>query len=346
MYENNKLKNPEISTILKMSNVLEFPKRFFIERDQMDFRVGSTYFRALLTTSKKYRNQQILKVDFIAKIFKYLNEYIEFPTTDLPEITYDTPQEAAMALRQLWGLGNKPIENIVYLIEQHGILVSEFESDTDDIDAFSQLINIDGVEKYLVGYSKNKSTASRIHFDIAHELGHMLLHEWSEDIETLTKDEFKEKENEANIFASEFLLPKDEFIKDIGGYADNLAFYIELKKKWKVSISAMIRRSYALGLISNTTYQQLMRNMQKKGIKKHEPLDDELITAKPSLLRTAVEMLLRDEVLTASDFLDELSSRYNFSLESYEIEKLLDLPKDMLKVEYETPVHLLNIKDK
>lgn len=346
MYENNKLKNPEIPTIIKMSNVLGFPKKFFMERDNIDIKVGSTYFRALLTTNKRYRNQQEIKVDFIAKIFKYLNEYIEFPETNLPNEGFNNPEEAAENLRRLWKLGEKPIDNIVYLIEQHGILVNEFDSDTNDIDAFSQLINIDGIDKYIIGYSKNKSTASRVHFDIAHELGHILLHEWSEDIETLTKDEFKEREAEANAFASAFLLPKNAFISDVGVYADNITFYIELKKKWKVSISAMIRRSYNLKLIDNMTYSQLMRSMQKRGIKKHEPLDDELTTSKPSLLRTAVQMLLRDKVLTAEEFLYELSSQYNFTLESREIEKLLDLPKDTLKIEIKQPVHYLNIKNK
>lgn len=346
MYENNKLRNPEIPTIIKMSNVLGFPKKFFMERDDIDLKVGSTYFRALLTTNKRYRNQQEIKVDFIAKIFKYLNEYIEFPETNLPSEGFNDPEEAAETLRRLWNLGEKPIDNIVYLIEQHGILVNEFDSDTNDIDAFSQLINIDGIDKYIVGYSKNKSTASRVHFDIAHELGHILLHEWSEDIETLTKDEFKEREAEANAFASAFLLPKNAFISDVGVYADNIAFYIELKKKWKVSISAMIRRSYNLKLIDNMTYSQLMRSMQKRGIKKHEPLDDELTTSKPSLLRTAVQMLLRDKVLSAEEFLYELSSQYNFTLESREIEKLLDLPKDTLKIEIKQPVHYLNIKSK
>lgn len=344
MYENNKLKNPGIQTISKMSEVLGFPKRFFLEKDEMILKTGSTYFRALLTTSKKYRSQQVLKIDFIAKIFKYLNEYIEFPETNLPKELFKTPEEAAVALRSLWNLGEKPIENIVYLVEQNGILVTEFNSDTNDIDAFSQLVDVDGIEKYLVGYSKNKGTASRIHFDIAHELGHMLLHEWSEDIESLTKEEFKERENEANAFASAFLLPKEAFIKDVGSYADNIAFYVELKKKWKVSISAMIRRSYTLGLISNLTYQQLMRSMQKRGIKKHEPLDDTLLTSKPSLLKTAVEMLIQENALEPREFLEELSSKYNFSMESNEIEVLLDLPKGLLKVTYETPIHVLNIK--
>jgi len=344
MYENNKLNNPELTTIANMSNVLGFPKRFFLESDETEIKNGSTYFRALLTTSKKYRSEQIQKVDFIVKLYRYLSEYIEFPEGNLPQENHDNPEEAATKLREFWNLGDKPLDNLIYLVEQNGILVTMFDTNTDDIDAFSQLVSVDKVERYIIGCSKNKGTAARIHFDIAHELGHIMLHEWSEDIETLSKDEFKEKEKEANAFASAFLLPKDAFIKDVGVYADNLAFYVELKKKWKVSISAMVRRSYNLGLLDSETYQQLMRTMQKKGIKKKEPLDDILYTAQPSLLRTSVQMLLEQNVLTPRDFMDELSYDFGLSLESSEVEKLLDLPKNILKVVNETPIHNLNIK--
>ena len=44
---------------------------------------------------------------------------------------------------------------------------------------------------YLIALPSNKESASRINFDIAHELGHILLHEWSEDEEVLTREEFK-----------------------------------------------------------------------------------------------------------------------------------------------------------
>lgn len=344
MYENNKLRNPTHSTIVNMSKVLGFPKRFFLERDSINFKSGSIYFRALLTTSKKYRNQQLQRMNLLAKIFMYLNEYIEFPITNIPNMSFENPEYAAMSLREYWNLGDKPIENIVYLVEQNGIIVSTFDTDTNDIDAFSSLINIGNLERYIVAYSRNKNTAARIHFDIAHELGHILLHEWSEDVETLNKEEFKAREEEAHNFASSFLLPKDAFIKDIENYADNLPIYIELKKKWKVSVAAMIRRSYNLNLIDNTTYQNLMRNMQKKGIRKVEPLDDRLVTSKPSLLRSSINMLIEQNVLTPKEFINELSSDYRLSLESYEIENILDLPKDTLKVVNETPVHILTIR--
>lgn len=346
MYENDKIKNPEYTTIKNMSGVLGFPIKFFLQ-ESTTTKIGSTYFRALLTTNKKYRNQQVQKMSFISTIYSFLNEYIEFPPFNLPiEHSEIDPENAAEKLRAYWNLDDKPIENIIYLVEQNGILVSRFDSGTNDIDAFSQMLDINGESIFLIGYSKNKGTAARIHFDIAHELGHMLLHEWSEDIETLSKEEFRERENQAHSFASAFLLPGEAFSRDVGTYANNLSYYVELKKKWKVSISAMIRRSWTLKLIDYSTYQNLMRKMQKEGIKKNEPLDDVIITATPSLLKTSVQMLINDGILTPKEFLDELADDYNLSLESREIEELLDLPKDFLKVSNVIPIHSLKMKNK
>lgn len=345
MYENDKIKSPEYETIREMSDVLGFPVKFFLQENSINTKIGSTYFRALLTTNKKYRSQQIQKMNFICSIYSFLNEYIEFPAFNFPSVQgHIDPEKAADKLRQHWNLGDKPIENIIYLVENNGILVSRFDSDTTDIDAFSQMVDIDGESIFLIGYSKNKGTAARIHFDIAHELGHMLLHEWSEDIETLSKEEFKERENQAHLFASAFLLPKEAFCKDLGAYGNNLSYYIELKKKWKVSISAMIRRAYTLKLIDYNTYQNLMRKMQKEGIKKQEPLDDVLITAIPTLLKTSVQILINDGVLTPKEFLAELSDDFDLSLESVEIEDLLDLPKDFLKVSNVIPIHSLKFR--
>lgn len=344
-YENNKIINPDDNVIKKMSLILEFPEEYFLEKNSMECKVGSTYFRSLLTTNKKYRNQQIQKMNFISVIYLYLNDYIEFPSLNLPEIHEDTDiEEVAMILRNHWRLGERPIDDIIYTVEQNGILVTSYDTETSDIDAFSQMVKIGDNYIFLIGYSKNKGTAARIHFDVAHELGHMLLHEWSEDIETLSKEEFRERENQANEFASAFLLPQDAFIRDIGNYADKLIYYRELKKKWKVSISAMIRRSYSLDLIDYNTYQNLMITMQKRGIKKHEPLDDILITATPSLLKTSVKMLIDEGLLTPREFIAELAGDYGLSLNSKEVEILLDLPKDTLKISNVIPMHKLSIK--
>jgi Zn-dependent peptidase ImmA (M78 family) len=292
-------------------------------------------------------------MDFLSLIYQFISEYIAFPITNLPELPKETnPQLAALTLRERWGLGEKPIDNIVYYAEQNGIIVTSFETSTNDVDAFSQLHSFGDNQKFLIAYSKNKTSAARVHFDVAHELGHILLHEWSEDIESLSKEDFQEREQEANDFAAAFLLPSESFVRDLNVYASQLPYYTELKRKWKVSIAAMIRRAYSLKKIDYNTYQRLMRTMQKNGIRKEEPLDDVLFTAPPTLLKTAINMLLEGEqpVFTPGEFISELSNNTGISMYGEEIEHLLDLPKGTLAiknniVEFPT-LHLRHTKDR
>ncbi|WP_144017221.1 helix-turn-helix domain-containing protein, partial [Clostridioides difficile] len=117
MYENNKLK-PEKNIIKQIAKELYFPVKFFLEKEN-DIIKGSSYFRALLTTNKKYRKKQIQRMEFLAQIYFFLQDYIEFPTLNLPDCSGKTPEEAALLLRETWGLGLKPIDNIIYEVEQH-----------------------------------------------------------------------------------------------------------------------------------------------------------------------------------------------------------------------------------
>ncbi len=345
-YESGKICIRDFLKVKKMSQLLNFPIDFFLESNtELVKAAPSTYFRSLLTTNKKYRYEQEIKIHFVSTIYAYLSEYITFPQVNLPDVhDNDDIEDIAARLRECWDLGCGPIDNLIFHAEQNGIILTSFATTTSDIDAFSQKININDEERYIVALSKNKNTAARLHFDVAHELGHIMLHDWEDDIENLSPSEFREREQQANDFASAFLLPKETFIKEIGVFADKLNYYIELKKKWKVSVAAMIRRAKNLGLISYDKYQALMRQMQKLGIRKSEPLDDVLVTAQPSLLKTAVEMLINDNVLTAKEILQELSDEYNLSLYSEDVETLLGLSRGTLKTNNIIPIHFLELK--
>ena len=84
-----------------------------------------------------------------------------------------------------------------------------------------------------------------------------------DEIEEISSEDFKGREQQANEFAAALLLPREPFIRDIGNYADKLPYYIELKKKWKVSIAAMIMRARKLELISYERYQLICCLMRK-----------------------------------------------------------------------------------
>ena len=341
MYETGKIKALSDDNILKISEELKFPVSYFYEQDQC-FNIGSTYFRALLTTNARYRKEQIRKMEFLSEIYLFIRNYITFPDySQINDIEYSDPEDAALKLRERWKLGKKPIENLVYTVEDSGIIVTTFNTPTDTIDAFSQMVDVDENNIYLIGYSSNKTSVARIHFDIAHELGHIVLHEWSEDIEALTKEEFRERENEAHLFASAFLLPKDSFYFDIKNRPFSIPVYTELKKKWRVSIAAMARRAYTLDVVSYEQYQNLIITLQKRGQRKEEPLDEVLTTTPPSLLKTAVQILLDENVFTPKEFVDELSYS-GLSIYPEEIEFLLDLPKGTLAINT-TPSHNLRL---
>ena len=344
MYEIAKSQPSDKTVVEKLARALDFPIHYFYETQSLHAS-GTVYFRSLLTTNKKYRNEQIVKMCFLSQVFTFLQDYIVFPKFEAVAIHDDcAPETAAAILREEWGLGQGPIDNLISVVEQHGIIVTCFNTSTDDVDAFSQLVDIEESPTFLIAYSSNKTSAARIHFDIAHELGHICLHEWSDDIEDIPKEEFKTRERQANDFASAFLLPEETFKIDALSGPQTIAYYKHLKKKWKVSIAAMIRRAEKLGVMTMEQYQTLIRIMQRRGQRKEEPLDDVLITAAPALLKTSVLMLLQENVFTPKEFMYALSQNYGLSINPLEVEYLIDLPSGTLSPPKIVDIASLQIK--
>lgn len=321
---------PKFEQVCEIAYALEMPAKFFYERDYLES-VSPIYFRSLLTTKKSYREYQKVKIEFTEQLYKFISEYVDFPTLNLPEFSNNDPRTVAKELRDFWGVGNEPIKNIITLVENNGIIVSCCSTNTDAIDAFSKKVVLDdGRETFFIGYSENKKSAARIHFDIAHELGHICLHGWADSKQTEDKENFYEQEQEAHTFASEFLLPESTFRLDAEKTVPTYTHYTKLKEKWKTSIVAMLMRSYKLGIITFETYQKEIINMAKRGVKKQEPLDDKLLTAEPTLLNTAVMLLLTNDVFTKEEFVNEFRGCYELTINIEDMEQLLNLPKGTL----------------
>lgn len=310
----------------KIADVLNFPKEFFYVYPEEN-QIGSVFFRSLLKTKKAYQAEQRIKMDFIAKIYSFLDDYIEFPVLNLPDCSGLSPKEAAQKLRQWWGLGEKPLANLVTIVEKNGIVVSTGSVDTDTIDAFSTRVWLKNRDTYsfIIFYSDNKRSAARIHFDIAHELGHICLHQGIA-IDDLEKNEFIECENEANEFASEFLLPEHTYRRDFISGKHNMPYYSALKRKWCVSIQAMLMRSKNLGLLDSEEYKIKILTMQKRGQIKREPLDDDLTTASPGLLKSAILLLLKEKCFTPKELIKTIASEGSLPIYGTEIDILLNLP--------------------
>ena len=140
-------------------------------------------------------------------------------------------------------------------------------------------------------------------------------------------------------------MPKTSFAADVELEPQNLDYYKQIKRKWKVSIAAMLYRSCDLGIITQGQYQYMMRIMQNKGWRKSEPLDNTMKAAKPALFSDAVDLLLDNKVFTQKEFVDELSEM-GLAMNPSELEVLLNLSKGTLSVQNTEPVKMVMLKPK
>jgi len=328
---------PEFEKMRILTEKLKFPSSYFFQKDIYDVNTKTTYFRALLSANKNARLQQQVKLKHLAIIYQVLNKYLEFPILNIPKFKYDDKldfEQIALDLRNYWDIGEKPIDNISHLLEKNGIIVASYPVNQNNIDAYSQKIKVEGNDRYIIVLSNDKNLAARSNFDAAHELGHILLHDWNIDIEELPREDFKQQEREANYFAAAFLLPKNAFLRDVSLYPRDLKYYIELKKKWKVSISAMLIRANRLGVLTDNQYQYLMKQMAINNWRKREPLDNVLIKQEPILLNKSIEILMQNNIFNPQEFMDELAEN-QLSMKPEEVEMLLNLDKGTLSIEQE-----------
>ena len=333
-FENGKA-TPEYETVERISSVLKFPVNYFYEKDAPSLQ-GNTYFRAPFSSNKRDLNSQKVKTRYVAHVYGTLARYVDFLPYNVPvfENTSDIPA-IAKKLRNYWGLGQEPISDMVSLMERNGIIMSEFATDSKQIDAFTQYDEIGFQNYYCVVLGTEKPSFVRRQFSCAHELGHIVLHEKYEDKSGINREDFRKQESDANMFAAEFLMPRDAFLSDLQVSANRLNRYIELKRKWKVSISAMVMRAHDLEAITDNQYQYLMRQIAKNGWRTSEPLDDYLPLRHPKALKQAVNIIILNNVLTGKELLSEIG-RDGISLPKSVVDEVLNLEPDTIVVDEPT----------
>lgn len=299
---------PSEAVLRKMSTVLEFPLEFFFKPILAgNINEGTVFYRSLKSSEANVRSMIRIKCNWTGEVYAYLNKYLKLPGLNLPQLDLmvnksslsdDEIEEIAMATRDYWGLGVRPIDNLIYLLEKNGFVISTAEINCEKTDACSEIKQ--GVP--VIFLDKGLKSACRIRFSLAHELGHVLMHGY------ITKDDLNDKsileriEHEANRFASAFLMPADSFIEEIRSMS--LTYFIALKSKWKVSIGAMIYRCQDLKVLDADQVLMLRKHMSYKKWTKAEPLDDEINIERPKLMKSAAEMLFKEHVVSKSDFIN------------------------------------------
>lgn len=286
----------------KIIEYLNFPEEFFNRK--INSTIENANYRKRASIGKNITQRFENKCKLIGYIIDEFSESIEWLDFTLSPLNVEegyTPQYIANYNRKLLKLTkDEPVKNIMSLLEQSGVIIYEI----DEIEKFDGVSFITDKGFPVIIVNKNFSN-DRKRFTIAHELGHILLH--NENLYPISS--YRDKEKEANIFASEFLMPEDEIKNSLRQL--KMSDLGDLKSYWLTSMSSVIRKAKDLNFLDDNRYRYFMIEMSRYGYNKKEPI--EVFIDKPTCFKNAYQLFKNEFSYDINDFV-----------------KFTALPKDIL----------------
>lgn len=318
---------PEPAALADLARTLSVPQDFFLAERQAGG--GLSFFRSFAAALKADRLAQEVRLLWLGDITAVADHYAVLPQPDIPDLLEgrsfralrdEDIERIAQASRDHWGLGSKPLDNMVALLERIGVIVGSEPMETDRLDAISRW-GSDGRPYVLL--ADDKQSFARRQFDCAHELAHLLLHRSVSEGDFV--ENFKLIEEQADRFASAFLLPSAQFPLEVE--RATLWELERLKLRWRVSIKAQIYRLRRLDLISQEASTSLYKIYSAKGYSRAEPFDREWPLARPTLLADVFRAIVVEGLLSKAEL------RQDCPLLPHDVESLASLPEGWLSAE-------------
>lgn len=302
--ESGQTKQPDDDTITRLADALGYPVGFFHKEKPEELDTEIVSFRSLKKMNAKERNAALWAGSLGLEIYDWLEQEYHLPEPSIPDLReIDDPENAARLVRQHWGLGDKPIGNVLRLLESKGVRVLSLEEQNKNVDAFSFWRN----RKPFIFLNTFK-TAEHSIFDCGHELGHLVLHKHGDPKPT------KSAEVEANRFSSAFLMPEHDVRAVIPRRLISTTRIIEAKSRWKVSAMALTVRLNHIELLSDWQYRSLCIELGKLGYRTVEKIG---VEREKSVVWQKVLRDLWSKKLTKEDIGKRLSFPHD------EVEKLV-----------------------
>ena len=251
---------PDEQTVAKIASSLNYPMDFFYADDPDELDTSAVSFRSLTKMSAKERDAAVAAGRIGLEVNGWLEKEFSLPASDLIDLSYETdPEAASKALRAYWGLGERPISNMLGLLEVKGVRVFSLSEATRTVDAFSFWRD----ERPFV-FLNNFKTAEHSIFDSAHELAHLVMHRHA------GAQPSRAAEREANDFASAFLMPANDVRSRMSRFI-TVDLIIKAKTRWRVSAMAMAYRLHSVGLMTEWQYKSACIELGRRGYRTGEP---------------------------------------------------------------------------
>lgn len=320
-YENN-YTSPKMQTLNDLKSIFQVKSKYFYNNDILNryfnpenISITNIAYRSRVMNVISKTQSEAKHVEFLDSFINYLTKKVAFPTekiiqlrnqiiaylntsTDSRDIQI---KKCAQLARQNLGLPDESNNDLMFLIEKSGVFVFE-KAIGNEIDAYSLWTKQD---RPFIILGTMKQSAVRRNFDLAHELGHLLLH-YRVEFTSLDNAEHKNYEKEANQFAGAFLLPEKQFRLDIHSInrMTNPDAYIDLKRKWKTSLQVLGYHAANLGIMDAKGSRNFYASLHRKGYLKIEPLDEVITIQKPQKIKSIIDLVIKKGLIDIQQMID------------------------------------------
>jgi Zn-dependent peptidase ImmA (M78 family)/transcriptional regulator with XRE-family HTH domain len=269
------------------AQVYDLPRSFFYQPDPVLGAPVSVHplWRKKASVTARDLDVIIAELNIRVMHLRRLLDAVELEATyKIPRLdieAHEDPEKIAGLVRSQWNMPVGPIQNLTKALEAAGVVV---------VHSFLGGSAVDGVTFSAPGLPplivlNQEQPADRMRFTLAHELGHLVMHRGQPT---------KEMEDEANLFASAFLMPA----RDIRGALNrriDVRLFAELKPIWRVSMQGLLYRAGRLGLLTDNQQRYLWQQFSINRWRTREPVEldfpREPATVLPDLIEAHTKQL-------------------------------------------------------
>jgi len=260
----NGIAEPDNGLLFKAGQVYEVPRAFFDLSDPVYGPPVSVHPMPRAKADVTARDLDMVTAELnirVMQLRRFLQSVDFEPTAELPSFNVEewgSPSRVASMVRSQWGVPPGPIRSVTALAERAGIIVGT--SDFGGASISGMTFKVPGQPPLVLLNAQHP--ADRMRYTLSHELGHIIMHKFPTP----------EMEDEAQQFASHFLMPDTDIRASFTGRRVTLELLASLKPEWKVAMQALLMKAKSLNAVLPNQYRYLWQQISSRGWRLREPL--------------------------------------------------------------------------
>lgn len=305
----NELAEAESALLMKASQVYQVPVEFFDIKEPVYGPPVSVHAMTRSKSDVTASQLDLITAELNIRLMHFARfmEGVDYsasanvPTLDVEQ--YGEPDKIAATVRAHWGVPSGPIKNVMQWAERAGIVVGLSKFGGASVSGVT--FKVPGRPPLVLLNSTHPS--DRMRFTLAHEIGHLVMHRFPTE----------NMEDEANKFASAFLMPEAEIRQSFRGRKISLELLASLKPEWKVAMQALLMRATSLNSVTPNQSRYLWQQISARGWRLREPAELDFPIELPTVLPAIIKAHLSDLGYSLTELTKLIKIRESEFIEMY-----------------------------